>query len=399
MPRSYNPRMNSALRPDVCIRGAGIVGQVLALLLARERLRVALVQAVGAPAAVSPTGHGDVRAYALNRASRQLLEGLRVWPALSEATPLAAMDVHGDAEGAAQGALHFSAAELGTDALAWIVDVPALERLLADAVRYQPLIERVESPVPAPLTVVCEGRDSRTRAEFGVAYDTFPYGQHAIATRMGCERAHDGIARQWFLSDDDHGDGQGDILALLPLEGPLGRSVAVVWSTSPERAQALAALDEPGFAHALQAVCDNALGDMQCIAPRAVWPLQLSRAHHWVGADRAGNAWALAGDAAHAVHPLAGQGLSLGLADAECLARTLHQREYFRGIGERRLLRRYERERQLDVKAMALVTDGLQRLFTAPGSWVQSLRNQGLSAFDHSGPIKQWFGRQAMGSR
>lgn len=399
MPRSYNPRMNSALRPDVCIRGAGIVGQVLALLLARERLRVALVQAVGAPAAVSPTGHGDVRAYALNRASRQLLEGLRVWPALSEATPLAAMDVHGDAEGAAQGALHFSAAELGTDALAWIVDVPALERLLADAVRYQPLIERVESPVPAPLTVVCEGRDSRTRAEFGVAYDTFPYGQHAIATRMGCERAHDGIARQWFLSDDDHGDGQGDILALLPLEGPLGRSVAVVWSTSPERAQALAALDEPGFAHALQAVCDNALGDMQCIAPRAVWPLQLSRAHHWVGTDRAGNAWVLAGDAAHAVHPLAGQGLSLGLADAECLARTLHQREYFRGIGERRLLRRYERERQLDVKAMALVTDGLQRLFTAPGSWVQSLRNQGLSAFDHSGPIKQWFGRQAMGSR
>ncbi|MFM8609784.1 MAG: FAD-dependent monooxygenase [Burkholderiaceae bacterium] len=391
--------MNSALRPDVCIRGAGIVGQVLALLLARERLRVALVQAVGAPAAVSPTGHGDVRAYALNRASRQLLEGLRVWPALSEATPLAAMDVHGDAEGAAQGALHFSAAELGTDALAWIVDVPALERLLADAVRYQPLIERVESPVPAPLTVVCEGRDSRTRAEFGVAYDTFPYGQHAIATRMGCERAHDGIARQWFLSDDDHGDGQGDILALLPLEGPLGRSVAVVWSTSPERAQALAALDEPGFAHALQAVCDNALGDMQCIAPRAVWPLQLSRAHHWVGTDRAGNAWVLAGDAAHAVHPLAGQGLSLGLADAECLARTLHQREYFRGIGERRLLRRYERERQLDVKAMALVTDGLQRLFTAPGSWVQSLRNQGLSAFDHSGPIKQWFGRQAMGSR
>lgn len=399
MPRSYNPRMNSALRPDVCIRGAGIVGQVLALLLARERLRVALVQAVGAPATVSPTGHGDVRAYALNRASRQLLEGLRVWPALNEATPLAAMDVHGDAEGAAQGALHFSAAELGTNALAWIVDVPALERLLADAVRYQPLIERVESPVPAPLTVVCEGRDSRTRAEFGVAYETFPYGQHAIATRMGCERAHDGIARQWFLSDDDHGNGQGDILALLPLDGPLGRSVAVVWSTSPERAQALAALDEPGFAHALQAACDNALGDMQCIAPRAVWPLQLSRAHHWVGTDRAGNAWALAGDAAHAVHPLAGQGLNLGLADAECLARTLHEREYFRGIGERRLLRRYERERQLDVKAMALVTDGLQRLFTAPGSWVQSLRNQGLSAFDHSGPIKQWFGRQAMGSR
>lgn len=383
--------MTSVLRPDVCIRGAGIVGQVLALLLARERLRVALVAgAPVAPSTVTASGHGDVRAYALNQASRQLLESLRVWPELTAATPVTGMDVHGDAEGAARGALHFSAAALGADALAWIVDVPALESLLADAVRYQPLIERVDAPVPATLTVVCEGRDSVSRAEFGVAYDTTPYGQTAIATRMGCERPHDGMARQWFLGDAAH----GDIVALLPLDGPLGRSVAVVWSTVPARAAELAALDDAAFAGALQSACGNALGAMHCMAPRAQWPLQRSLANHWVGPG-----WALAGDAAHAVHPLAGQGLNLGLADAECLARTLREREYFRALGDRRLLRRYERARQLDVRAMSMVTDGLQRLFSLPGVWPQQLRNRGLSAFDHSGPLKQWLGQHAMGVR
>ena len=404
MPGSYNALMSNALRPDVCIRGAGIVGQALALLLARERLRVTLVQGSApgsASSGVSASGHGDVRAYALNHASRQLLEGLRVWPELTEATPVSSMEVHGDA----QGALHFSASALGVDALAWIVDVPALERQLGDAVRYQPLITRSDTPVEATLTVVCEGRDSRTRAEFGVHYDTFPYGQHAIATRMRCEQPHGGIARQWFLGDATLGEATdaelsrlgatetGEILALLPLDGPLGHTVAVVWSVSPARAQDLAQRDGAAFAQALQSACGHALGAMQCIAPRAVWPLQLSRASHWVG-----DGWALAGDAAHAVHPLAGQGLNLGLADAACLARTLHEREYWRGIGERRVLRRYERARQLDVRAMATVTDGLQRLFSTPGSWTQDLRNRGLQAFDRSGWLKQWVGRQALGA-
>ena len=219
---------------DICIRGAGVVGRTLALLLARERLRVALV-AAPAPA-VAPTG--DVRAYALNAASRQLLESLRSWPDPAHATAVTQMQVFGDQGGA----VHFDAATQGADALAWIVDVPALEARLAEAVRYQPQVEVVPEPVPAALTVVCEGRASRTRSEFGVDFEVTAYEQHAIATRLTCERPHGQVARQWFLPDG--------ILAFLPLDGAQGNSVAVVWSVIKERVPELLALEPQEFASA-----------------------------------------------------------------------------------------------------------------------------------------------------
>jgi 2-polyprenyl-6-methoxyphenol hydroxylase-like FAD-dependent oxidoreductase len=129
-----------------------------------------------------------------------------------------------------------------------------------------------------------------------------------------------------------------------------------------------------------------------------VWPLQLARASRWVG-SRAGKGWALAGDAAHTVHPLAGQGLNLGLADVSELAAVLHGREYWRSVGDEKLLRRYERARQADVLRMSLATDGLQQLFAHAGAPWQALRNWGMKGFERSGPIKAWVARQAMGLR
>ena len=143
---------------DVCIRGDGVVGRTLALLLARERLRVALVTRPEREPATQATA--DVRAYALNKASRQLLEGLRVWPEAPFATPVLEMQVWGD-DG---GKLDFSASSTGQPALAWIVDVPALEQQLIQAVRFQPHIETVQEPLPAALTVICEGQKSSSRA-------------------------------------------------------------------------------------------------------------------------------------------------------------------------------------------------------------------------------------------
>ncbi len=378
----YNPAMPAS--HDVCIRGAGIVGRVLALLLARERLRVALL----VPPA-DPTRPEDVRAYALSPAARTLLESLRCWPDERAATPVLEMQVFGDQ----RGALHFAAADQGVAALNWIVDVPALERQLADAVRYQGGIDTVTAPVAAPLTVVCEGRASRTRTELGVDFDTTRYPQQAIATRLECEHAHGQIARQWFTPE-------GDILAFLPLDGAQGRQVAVVWSVLGDRIDALLALDAAALAARLHQASGGALGALHLGSPRAHWPLLLARATRWVGPmpGRPGESFALAGDAAHAMHPLAGQGLNVGLGDAAELARVLGQGEGWRSPGDLKLLRRYERARQGDWLRMSLATDALQQLFGRPEAGAGVLRNWGMTLFDHSGPLKRRIARLAMGT-
>ena len=370
---------------DICIRGAGVVGRTLALLLARERLNVALV------ANTAPTPEAaDVRAYALNAASRTLLESLRSWPDAVHATPVTHMWVQGDQDGE----VHFDAAAQGVPALAWIVDVPALEARLQDAVRFQPQVELVQAPVPAALTVVCEGRASRTRSELGAEFDITPYPQHAIAARMACEKPHGQVARQWFSPD-------GSILAFLPLEGEGGSTVAVVWSVAPPQAAELLALEADAFAQRMQAASQDALGALTLASERATWPLQQAQARHWCGTlpTNPAAAWVLAGDAAHNVHPLTGQGLNLGLGDAQALAQVLGGRDTWRSVSDLRLLRRYERQRKTALAPMGLATDGLHQLFSRPqGPW-QMLRNWGMKGFDHSGPLKDWMARQAMGTR
>ena len=377
--------------PDVCVRGGGIVGRTLALLLARARLRVCLVDAQALPAVsplnASPSGHADVRAYALNAHARGLLEGLRCWPDEVHATPVQAMHVTG-ADGAQ---VHFDAQAQRVGALNWIVDVPVLEALLREAVRFQSNIEMVREPVAAPLTVVCEGKASSTRAALAVNFESTAYPQHAIALRLQCAQGHGQIARQWF---DD-----GRILAFLPMGGPAGHEVAVVWSVPKAQAPELLALDEADFANQLAQASRHALGDLSPSSRRVSWPLQLGRADRWVGTmpSESRQSWALAGDAAHTMHPLAGQGLNVGLADAAELAQVLQTRETWRSVADLRLLRRYERARQADVRAMQLATDGLQQLFWQTNPVMGNLRDWGMRAFDASGPLKRWVTRQAMG--
>ena len=376
--------------PDICIRGAGVVGSTLALLLARDRLRVGLLPQAGAPSPQPPSGDtSDVRAYALNAASRDLLMSLRAWPEPEFATPVAAMEIHGDSSGV----LRFSAEAQKVAALAWIVDLPALQARLADALRFQPLVEMLATERPAALTAVCEGRASATRQAFGVSFETTPYPQRAIAARLRCEKPHGGVARQWFLPDG--------VVALLPLGGSAGDTVAMVWSAETARAADLLALDGEAFVAEALAATGGAVGALSLISPRADWPLQFARANRWCGpmpGDHPRTAsWVLAGDAAHNVHPLAGQGLNLGLADVAELAQVLHGREYWRSPGDLRLLRRYERARKAGLWPMGMATDGLQQLFSMPGTPWQTLRNWGLNGFDAAGPLKSWLARQAMG--
>jgi 2-polyprenyl-6-methoxyphenol hydroxylase-like FAD-dependent oxidoreductase len=368
---------------DICIRGGGIVGRTLALLLAQQANRVALVERPGGPGP-------DVRAYALNETSRQLLSQMGCWPPPAQATPVQSMQVWGDAGG------HVRFDAPGPLGLTTIVDVPALESLLDQALTQRPQVTRVSEPVSASLTVISEGRHSTTRAELGIDVERVPYQQYALACRVQTEHPHRQQALQWFRQEG----ATPEILALLPLNGPAGSQSAVIWSTSPERAQQLLALSETDFVFQLQAASYGYLGQLACSSARAVWPLQLTRAQTWCGEWSPGQAWVLAGDAAHAIHPLAGQGLNLGLADAQALSEVLQARrggiDYWRSLSDRHLLRRYERSRKADMLPTWLACDGLQRLFSHPNPTVQSLRNWGLSSFDRLGAVKRWTMQNAM---
>ena len=379
MPRPY----------DVCIRGAGIVGRTLALRLASQRLRVALV----AQSPESTPAHSDVRAYALSPASRALIESVRCWPDAAHATPVLSMQVKTLSPGRVGASIQFNADTQYAQALNWIVDVPVLEGLLADAVRFQPLIELHSEVQPASLTVICEGRASSTREEFGVEFDVTSYHQTAVAARVEAKFPHQQMAHQWFAD--------GDILALLPMGGPDGNWYALVWSVSPERANALLAMEPQEFCHALEAASGTGEGTLRLTSDRKTWGLQAALARRWCASNmQAGiqSSWVLAGDAAHNVHPLAGQGLNLGLGDVAELAHLLEGRPYWRSVADIKLLRSYERARKAQYVMVGGSGDVLQQLFAQTQPAVQGVRDWGMRAFEKSGRLKDWMARRAMGA-
>lgn len=375
-------------RFDVQVLGAGIVGKSLALALARLGLQVALRTG---PVANGAAGE-DVRAYALNAASVALLSALKVWQGLpaGSATPVVEMAVKGDAE---RGAIEFTAWQQRVDALAWITDAAVLERELSAAVRFSPHVTLLaDGPaadsevVDVPLTALCEGRSSAARDRLGVGFERRDYRHRAIAARLTSTSAHRGIARQWFRSPD--------VLALLPFDAPEpGRSFALVWSLPDERAQELLSADTDIFEARLMEATAGDAGDLRLGSVRAAWPLMQASARAWCGPG-----WALLGDAAHVVHPLAGQGLNLGLADVATLAAVLGAREPWRPLGDEKLLRRYARQRAGPTWAMGQVIDGLLQLFSHEAPALRELRNRGMGLVNQLTPVKRWLAGQALAS-
>ena len=385
---------------DVLIVGGGLVGAACAALLSRSRatsgLKVALVEpaAAVAPRAGEPL---DLRVAALSHAASALVREVGAWPALAQRRPCAyermlVWDASGPVEG--PDTLVFDAAEAGVADLGHIAENRAvtaalLERavaggtvLLGDAVsglELGPDLARVtvgERRLAAALVIAADGADSPTRTLAGLAVEGSSYPQEALVAHLRPERPHAHAARQRFLP--------GGPLALLPLGD--GR-VSLVWSTSPAHAAELAALDDAAFGAAVTAASDGVLGTLEATGPRARFPLRRLHAPRYV-ADR----FALVGDAAHTVHPLAGQGVNQGFLDVARLVAELGAAlERGEDPGDARALGRYARARRAENVLVGGVLDGLWHLFADERGFVRTARRTGLGVVNRVGLLKRFF--------
>ncbi len=380
--------------PRVIVAGGGPVG--LALACALGGCEVHVIEASPARAQPLPDEF-DIRVLALSPGTRAFLRDLGVWERLEAArvTPVRRMEVFGD--GAAR--LAFSARPGA--ALAWIVEANRLAHALetqaaaaanvsitrgATAVGFGAGArgawaqldtgERIEGD----LLVGADGPDSRVRATLGIAFDERPYGEAALVANFATEAAHDEVARQWFRSDG--------VLAWLPLPG---QRISIVWSAPLACADELERLDRDALQKRVAEAGARALGALHLETALARFALRSIRV-----ASPVAPGVALVGDAAHAVHPLAGQGVNLGFQDARALAQAIAERSALERAGDLRVVRRYARERREDVTAMQWVTDGLDRLFATGRPGAYALRNLGLGLVQSQPWARHALARRAM---
>jgi len=377
---------------DLIVVGGGPVGASLAR--AARGLSVALVaHERRVPAARDGF---DARVYALSPGNVAFLREISAWSAIPEArrVPVHAMRIYGDEEGAC---LEFDAYGAGVPELAWIVEDAALQdalwlgleaNVLAPAQCESLRIEEAEatlalrggSAMRARLVVGADGANSFVREQAGIAATDRDYGQGAVVANFRCERPHANVAYQWFQ--------RGAVLALLPLPG---EHVSMVWSLPAAEAKRIARLDASALCRSVESASRQVLGELRLVTPPRSYPLRRLAAARLV-APRV----ALAGDAGHVIHPLAGQGLNLGLQDARALAGVLAGREPQRDPGDLRLLRRYERARAEPILVMDTMVDSLFRLFGAENRFAARLRNAGLNLTDRLPVVKNMLMRQAM---
>ena len=386
---------------DILVVGGGMVGAAFALAMAGRGRRIAVVEA-RPPARDWPLGEIDLRVSALSRASQRMLQRLGVWSRILElgCSPYRQMHVW-DAVGG--GAIHFDSADLGQADLGHIVENRVIQLALWEALEglgeidllcptAVTALERGASSsrvsltdgrvLEARLVVGADGRDSRVRALAGISTAGWEYDQRAIVANVQPAHWHQETAWQRFLPTGP--------LALLPLAD--GRC-SIVWSAASERATELMAMSDADFSHALTHDSEARLGRLEITGPRAAVSLRLEHAKQYVQ-----DGLALIGDAAHAIHPLAGQGVNLGFLDAAELAAAIEQAATRgRRIGGLRTLRRYERARRGENWLMLAAMDAFKRVFSNDSQPLATLRSLGLRTTDRAAPLKQLFMTRALG--
>ena len=406
---SHSPQIRSV---DVVVVGGGITGKACALGMAQLGLQTLEI----APdlGKTVPNPHGSEwgqRIYAFSPSTQKLLAHLQIWDALdhSRLQVVRDMRIYGD-RGEKNDQLHLSAFEAGTPQLAWIGESNLIEHTLDQASRFQNKLERISDAVEkievdtegsslrlknggiirASLVIAADGANSPIRSEIGISASEESYSQSAVVANWTCTYPHLETAFQWFLPG-------GDIVAMLPLPN---KQVSMVWSTSPELAAELLQLSQSQWLDRFASIANGAitkqLGELTLNSAPAAYPLRKIRAARFIGPETNPKV-VLIGDAAHVMHPLAGQGLNLGLRDVAVLLNIFSKRESFRSLSDLNLLRRYERQRQGDTSALLWVTDKLKKLFSGSSSTEQQLRNWGLGLVNKSHFIKQRLIERALG--
>ena len=381
---------------DVVIVGAGIVGAAFAAALRDSGLKLALIEA-HPPA--PPTDDWDTRIYAISPGSAAFLESMGVWQTLDQSRigPVYGMSIRGDS-GAE---LEFDAYRTGVPQLAWIMESGRIQHGLWTALQHQANLALFAGAscaelawsasgarlaltdgtvLHSKLVVAADGGKSWVRAQAGIDSRREDYLQSGVVANFVAEKAHRGIARQWFREEN--------VLAWLPLPQ---NHISMVWSTDAAHTEALLAASPGQLADEVARAGGHALGTLRQVGRTAAFPLSINRVSSLVQPGLA-----LIGDAAHGVHPLAGQGVNLGLRDARELAQVLQHRGAA-DCGDLALLRRYERARRGDIVAMQTVTDSLHHLFRSRNPLLMKLRNVGMDFTNQLNPIKAWLIRQALG--
>jgi len=391
------------IRTDVAIAGGGMVGLTLALALSQAGMKVALADPMMPAQLLDERFDGRVSALAF--ASVRMLRALGLWDALAEdAQPINDIVVSdGDLGGKPSPfSLHFDHREIG-EVLGYIVENRHIRRALLQATQsreglaFLPGIA-VDSlaigegsatmslsdgqTIESPLAVAAEGRDSALREAQGIRSVAWDYPQIGIVVTVEHERPHNGVAYEHFLPTGP--------FAILPMTG--NRS-SLVWTEETDEARRLLGLDEQGFTAELRLRFGGHLGEVNPTGPRWSYPLRLHLARSYVQ-----HRFALIGDAAHTIHPIAGQGLNLGLKDAAALAETvLDAARLGLDFGRSDVLERYERWRRFDSLALAAATDGLNRLMSNDIALLRFGRNLGMGIVDAIPPLRQFFMRHAGG--
>ncbi|MBI3563234.1 MAG: UbiH/UbiF/VisC/COQ6 family ubiquinone biosynthesis hydroxylase [Gammaproteobacteria bacterium] len=394
---------SSGHRFDLIIVGGGIVGTTLAVALRQSGLHCALLDATQVFTATAPTLY-DLRVSALSRASQQLFARLQVWPDMRQQRVAAFREMH-VWETRGEGELHFDSAELGEPQLGHIVENRVMTTALMNALQATDTVQlflgtqcqslrhdagswrlRLESgeELQTPFVVGADGSHSWLREQAGIRVRGWDYDHTALVTFVKTELPHQETAWQRFTPTGP--------LAFLPLTE--GYS-SIVWSTRDAHARALCNLPDAQFSTELAAAFESRLGAITAVGPRVIHPLRFLHTEHYVQ-----EGLALVGDAAHTIHPLAGQGLNLGLTDVACLTDViLDAKARRRPIHSLATLRRYERWRRAGNLPMLAAVEGFARIFDTQPAWVNWGRKSTLGILNHITPLKNLIIDYAMGNR